>query len=58
VENIVPTYTRIDRETPARMSMGTYPTAMDPQRLQRLVDLMRQHGHLKGTLDLKTVLVP
>ncbi|RVX38553.1 NitT/TauT family transport system substrate-binding protein [Nonomuraea polychroma] len=58
VEAVLPMYIKIDRETAAKTSLGAYPTAIDPQRLQRLVDLMRQNGHLKRPLDVKTVLAP
>ncbi|TMR21830.1 ABC transporter substrate-binding protein [Nonomuraea turkmeniaca] len=58
VEAVLPTYVKIDRETAAQTSLGTYPTAVDPQRLQRVADLMQQHGYLKSRVDVKTVLAP
>ncbi|MDP4502096.1 ABC transporter substrate-binding protein [Nonomuraea turcica] len=58
VEAVLPTYVKIDAATATQTSLGAYPTAVDPQGLQRVADLMLRHGFVHRHLDVKTVLAP
>jgi NitT/TauT family transport system substrate-binding protein len=57
VEQILPSYTKISAETAAVITLGTYPTSSNEQRLQRVADLMLEHEYLKSKADAKTLLV-
>ncbi|GII01121.1 ABC transporter substrate-binding protein [Planobispora takensis] len=56
VEEILPTYTKIDAATAAVITMGTFPTSLDETRLQRVADLMLEQGYLKSAISAKTIL--
>ena len=47
VEQILPTYTKIDAKTASVINLGTFPTTVNETRLRRVVDLMVQFGMLK-----------
>jgi NitT/TauT family transport system substrate-binding protein len=47
LEQIVPTYTKIDAKTASLITFGTYPTTLNKTRLQRVIDLMMTFGLLK-----------
>ncbi|WP_068921769.1 ABC transporter substrate-binding protein [Planobispora rosea] len=57
VEKVLPTYTKIDAATAAVIKLGTFPTAMDPQRLQRVADVMLQQQYLKSSIDAATLIL-
>ncbi|MBG0828473.1 ABC transporter substrate-binding protein [Planomonospora sp. ID67723] len=57
VEQILPSYTKINAETAAVITLGTFPTSINEQRLQRVADLMVEHQYLKSPIDAKTLLV-
>ncbi|MCE7002990.1 ABC transporter substrate-binding protein [Kibdelosporangium philippinense] len=44
VEETVTTYAKVDKDTVSLMHLGTWPTAMSPVRMQRVIDLMTQYG--------------
>ncbi len=44
VQNILPSYTRIDRATASLITLGVYPTSLKADRVQLLADLMFQSG--------------
>jgi NitT/TauT family transport system substrate-binding protein len=52
---ILPTYTQIDANTAATMHVGTFPTTINPTRLQRVADTMQQYGYLQKPLDVKSL---
>ncbi|MBG0821353.1 ABC transporter substrate-binding protein [Planomonospora sp. ID91781] len=56
VEEILPTYTKIDAATAAVITLGTFPTSLDETRLQRVADLMVEQGYLKSPIEAKTIL--
>ena len=58
VTAVVPTYTKIDRETASVISLGTFPTSLSATRLQRVADLMLALGFLTKELDVAAMLVP
>lgn len=51
----LPTYTQIDAKTAAALKAGVYPTSLDANRLQRVVDVMRQYGYLDKPIDVKSL---
>lgn len=58
VSEILPTYTRIDRNRASLITLGTYPTSMNRIRLQRVSDFMLAQGYLKQKFDVGTMLIP
>jgi len=58
VEEILPTYTKIDAATAATIALGTFPTTMDKSRLQRIPDAMLEHGYLTEKFDIGSLLAP
>lgn len=56
VEEVLPTYAKIDAETASVLSMPGYPTSSNATRMQRLIDLMQQGGMLKNKLDPKSLI--
>ncbi|MEW9548225.1 ABC transporter substrate-binding protein [Nonomuraea sp. NPDC050783] len=56
VEAALPKYTKIDADTAAQVSLGTYPTDLDRRRVQQVADLMERHGYLKNPLDVTSFL--
>jgi NitT/TauT family transport system substrate-binding protein len=53
LEQVVPTYTKIDTATAASLHFGTFPTTLSVTRLQRVADIMQQYGYLTKPLDVK-----
>jgi NitT/TauT family transport system substrate-binding protein len=56
VENVLPSYAKVDARTAATLSFPGYPTSVDPAGLQRLSDLMVQQGLLKSPIDVPSVI--
>jgi NitT/TauT family transport system substrate-binding protein len=52
VEQTLPSYTRIDLKTAARLNLGSWPERVDPAGLQRLADLMQEFGMLSTRFDV------
>jgi NitT/TauT family transport system substrate-binding protein len=48
LEQVLPTYTKIDAKTASVITFGGFPSTVDKTRLQRVVDLMKQFGLLTG----------
>jgi NitT/TauT family transport system substrate-binding protein len=55
LEQVLPTYTKIDAATATTLHYGTYPTSLSTTRLQRVADLAKQYGYLTKPLDVKTL---
>ena len=57
VEQILPSYTKIDAKTASVINLGTFPTTVSETRLRRVVDLMVQFGALKdpNAVDLSNM---
>ncbi|MEV0614257.1 ABC transporter substrate-binding protein [Nonomuraea sp. NPDC050404] len=53
VEAVLPKYTKIEAETAASVSLGSYPTALDPRRLQQVADLVLRLGYVDEPADVK-----
>lgn len=59
VEQVLPSYARIDAQTASALNLPGYPASIDPAQLQRLADLMLQSHLLKKKLDVRSlVFVP
>ncbi|MEU8380529.1 ABC transporter substrate-binding protein [Streptosporangium sp. NPDC048865] len=56
VEEILPTYTKIDAATAAVITLGSFPTSLDETRLQRVADLMLEQGYLTSPIQAKSIL--
>ncbi|MBB2910045.1 NitT/TauT family transport system substrate-binding protein [Streptosporangium becharense] len=56
VEEILPTFTKIDAATAAVITLGNYPTSLNETRLQRVADLMEEAGYLTSPIDAKSLL--
>jgi NitT/TauT family transport system substrate-binding protein len=57
VTNILPTYTKIDAKIAPLISLGAYPTTLNPIRLQRVADLMQANGLLTKRLDVTPMIL-
>jgi NitT/TauT family transport system substrate-binding protein len=57
VEQTIPTFTKIDKQTAALLNLPLYPTSLDAKRLQRVADLMQTFGLLQNHLDVSTMVV-
>jgi len=57
VEQVLPTYTKIDRQIAALIHLGVYPTTLNPIRLQRVADLMQTFGMLPGPFGVRPVVL-
>jgi NitT/TauT family transport system substrate-binding protein len=57
VQQILPTYTRIDTHTAGLIALGNFPTSLNATRLQRVADVMQQFGYLHTPLDVKTMIL-
>jgi NitT/TauT family transport system substrate-binding protein len=56
VEEVLPTYIRnVDPEVSKKLTMPGFPTANDPQRIQKLIDLMKEQGQLTNRIDATTI---
>jgi NitT/TauT family transport system substrate-binding protein len=56
IEAMLPTYTKIDAKTASVITLGTYPTALNENRLQKVADLMLEYGYLTSPIDVKSVI--
>lgn len=56
VEEVLPSYARVDAQTASVLSLPNYPTSLNPTRLQRLPDLMLQDGLLKNKVDMNNLI--
>ncbi|MEV1171366.1 ABC transporter substrate-binding protein [Nonomuraea sp. NPDC049784] len=56
IETMLPTYTKIDAKTASVITLGTYPSELNANRLQKVADLMLEYGYLKSALDVKSVI--
>ncbi|GAA2598406.1 ABC transporter substrate-binding protein [Actinomadura fulvescens] len=57
LEAVLPTYTSIDAATAKAVTVPTFPTKLDPARIQRVPDVMRQYGYLTGKADAAAAIV-
>jgi NitT/TauT family transport system substrate-binding protein len=57
VEQILPTYIKISRQTAALVNLNAYPTTLDRVQIQRVADLMAGAGLLRKPLDVAPLLL-
>ncbi|MCW2885119.1 MAG: NitT/TauT family transport system substrate-binding protein [Streptosporangiaceae bacterium] len=53
LEQVLPTYTKIDAATATTLHYGSYPTSLSTTRLQRVADIMQQYQYLTKPFDVK-----
>jgi NitT/TauT family transport system substrate-binding protein len=58
VVEILPTYTTLDADAAAAVTQPEFVARIDQVEIQRIVDLMVDHGFLDTELDLDTLIVP
>jgi NitT/TauT family transport system substrate-binding protein len=51
VDQVLPTYARLDAGTAAALNLPGFPPSLDPAQLQRLADMMLRDGLLKKKID-------
>lgn len=56
VEQVLPTYTKIDAKVAGVITLPGYPSSLNATRMQRVVDLMTAAGLAKQKPDLKAIL--
>lgn len=57
VEEAIPTYAKVDKDTASLLHLGTWPTTLNAVRLQRVIDLMRKHGVLDKDVNVEAMIV-
>jgi NitT/TauT family transport system substrate-binding protein len=57
---VLPEVTKVDPGLVPMLipNLGTYPTSLDPKRLQRVVTLMQNYGGFTQSLDVQSLIVP
>jgi NitT/TauT family transport system substrate-binding protein len=58
VQDVLHQYVDVDIPTAALVSVGVYPTSLNPVRLQRVADMMETAGMLTTRLDVQQLLPP
>jgi NitT/TauT family transport system substrate-binding protein len=58
VEKVLTAYTPIKRQIAAIMSLGNFPTSVNPVHVQRVADLMLDFGQLKQRFDVAAMTAP
>jgi NitT/TauT family transport system substrate-binding protein len=48
-------FTQTPKEAAMTMAMGTFPTSLNPTRIQRVADLMFEFGYLKAKVDVASM---
>ncbi|HLU72022.1 MAG TPA: ABC transporter substrate-binding protein [Nonomuraea sp.] len=57
LEAMIPTYTKIDAQTASVITLGSFPSELNADRLQKVADLMLEYGYLKQQIDVKSIIV-
>lgn len=58
IEEALPTFAKMDPATAAIVRIGQFPTTIDPERLQRVADLLMQYKMIDKKLDVKPLVIP
>ncbi|WP_246645405.1 ABC transporter substrate-binding protein [Nonomuraea ceibae] len=58
VTNLLPTYTKIDKNAASSITIGVFPLDLAPSRIQRVADLMREYDYISKKVDVTKLLVP
>ncbi|MDA0635395.1 ABC transporter substrate-binding protein [Nonomuraea sp. MCN248] len=57
IEARLPDYTKIDAQTASVITLGTYPSELNADRLQKVADLMLEYKYLDKPIDVKSIIV-
>jgi NitT/TauT family transport system substrate-binding protein len=57
IEQVLVENVGIEKDTAAIIHLGAYPTSLDPNRLQRIPDLMKDGGALPDPFDIKSMML-
>lgn len=57
VVDVLPGYISVSKQTASLITLPTYPTAVQPRRLQYVADLMYRAGMLRSKLSASTLVV-
>ncbi|GAA2318425.1 ABC transporter substrate-binding protein [Nonomuraea roseoviolacea subsp. roseoviolacea] len=57
VEKVLPTYTKIDAQAASVITLGSYPTELNENRLQKVADLMLEYKYLESPVAAKSIIV-
>ncbi|MDR8410717.1 ABC transporter substrate-binding protein [Nonomuraea sp. 3-1Str] len=57
VEKVLPTYTKIDAQTASVITLGSYPSELNENRLQKVADLMLEYKYLESPVAAKSIIV-
>ncbi|MEV7809087.1 ABC transporter substrate-binding protein [Microbispora sp. NPDC088329] len=58
VEAVLPKYTKITPQAASVIGLGSFPSSLNPTRLQRVADTMLEYGYLKSKMEIAPMLVP
>ncbi|RJL18869.1 ABC transporter substrate-binding protein [Bailinhaonella thermotolerans] len=58
VEAVLPTYTQIQSDVAKIITLGTFPTSLSAQRIQRVADLMVELKFLDKKIDVSNMIIP
>ncbi len=56
VEDVLPSYAKIDEKTAALVRLGVFPTTLEAGRLQRVAELMQANGELSPNFQVEPLL--
>jgi NitT/TauT family transport system substrate-binding protein len=56
VKSILPSYIKISAQAASQVTLGTYPSTLDPSQLQQILTLMKGGGLSTGSLNASSVL--
>jgi NitT/TauT family transport system substrate-binding protein len=56
VEKAILLYTKIDAKAASVITLGTYPTELSENRMQKVADLMLEYKYLDSPVDVKSVI--
>jgi NitT/TauT family transport system substrate-binding protein len=56
IEAMIPTYTKIDAKTASVITLGTFPSELNANRLQKVADLMLEYKYLSSPIDVESII--
>ncbi|MFG3443067.1 ABC transporter substrate-binding protein [Nonomuraea sp. NPDC047897] len=57
VEKVLPTYTKIDAQVASVITLGSYPSELNENRLQKVADVMLEYKYLDSPIAVKNYIV-
>ncbi|WP_345694486.1 ABC transporter substrate-binding protein [Nonomuraea thailandensis] len=58
IARLLPTYTKIDADAAANITIGIFPLDLAPTRIQKVADLMLEYDYITDALDIRPLLLP